>query len=173
MKKSHLVALGLTAMLASSTAMAETIVTTEKKVTEMRSTTPMPAETWQVTKLLGSKVHSISGQSIGEIKDLALDPATGDVRFAILDLGGYLHGRDVVAVPWSLVQTSSTREYFTVNASREQLESSPTFDAKTMTQFGSSQWVEDTYRYYGVPETRTGGNGTMEHHYEEENIQLK
>lgn len=56
-------------------------------------------------KVLGLDVMNASQKSVGDIGDLLVDPRTGEIRYAVLDVGGFLGvGEDHRIVPWSLVE---------------------------------------------------------------------
>lgn len=56
-------------------------------------------------KLIGLNIHNDSDKGLGEIGDLLIDPASGEIRYAVLDVGGFLGaGEDHRVVPWSFVQ---------------------------------------------------------------------
>ena len=56
-------------------------------------------------KLLGLKLHDAADKGMGEVGDLLIDPTTGEIRYAVLEVGGFLGvGEDRRVVPWSLVQ---------------------------------------------------------------------
>src|SRR5436190_21085510 len=56
-------------------------------------------------KVLGLTVHNDSEKSCGEIGDILVDPRSGDIRYAILEVGGVLGiGEERRVVPWVYVQ---------------------------------------------------------------------
>ena len=56
-------------------------------------------------KLIGLKLHDAADKGMGEIGDLLIDPTSGEIRYAVLEVGGFLGvGEDRRVVPWSLVQ---------------------------------------------------------------------
>lgn len=68
--------------------------------------TARPAsETHLVThssKVLGLSVHNDSDKNVGEIGDLLIDPKTGEIRYAVLEVGGFLGmNEDKRIVPWA------------------------------------------------------------------------
>lgn len=55
-------------------------------------------------KLLGLKLTNDSDKNLGEIGDLLIDPRTGEIRYAVLEVGGFLGvGEDRRVVPWSYI----------------------------------------------------------------------
>ena len=55
------------------------------------------------SEIKGAKVTNFQNQDIGDIDELLIEPATGQVRFAVLSVGGFLGlGSTKVAVPSSV-----------------------------------------------------------------------
>jgi nucleotide-binding universal stress UspA family protein/sporulation protein YlmC with PRC-barrel domain len=61
-----------------------------------------PAHGLSARELIGAKVQDLTHADLGTVDDLALDPATGRVSYAILRFGGLLGvGEKLFPVPWS------------------------------------------------------------------------
>lgn len=55
--------------------------------------------------VLGLEVTNDSQKDLGKIDDLLIDPRSGEIRYAVLEAGGFLGmGEDHRIVPWSLIQ---------------------------------------------------------------------
>lgn len=67
-----------------------------------------PAHTYAIypaDKVLGQNVRNDSDKNVGEIGDLLIDPKSGEIRYAVLEVGGFLGvGEDRRVVPWSFIQ---------------------------------------------------------------------
>jgi sporulation protein YlmC with PRC-barrel domain len=56
-------------------------------------------------KVIGLSVQDAAEKNVGEIGDLLLDPRTGEIRYAVIEAGGFLGmGEDSRVVPWAFVQ---------------------------------------------------------------------
>ena len=54
-----------------------------------------------------AKVHNLQNQEIGYIDEVLMEPSTGQVRFVVLNIDGFLGiGGTKVAVPWTAFQRS-------------------------------------------------------------------
>src|SRR5690349_18659084 len=57
------------------------------------------------SEIKGTHVKNLQGQDLGSIDEMLIDPDTGQVRFVILDVGGFLGvGSTRVAVPLGAFQ---------------------------------------------------------------------
>jgi len=53
------------------------------------------------SEIKGTKVTNFQNQEIGDIDEVLIEPDMGQVRFAVLSVGGFLGlGSTKVAVPW-------------------------------------------------------------------------
>jgi len=83
---------------------------------------------WLASSLLGSRVRNNAGQSLGRIKDIVIDPATGKILHLVVSYGGFLGiGGKSVSIPWSSPAVSSARNYVVLDSKRETIEHSPAF----------------------------------------------
>lgn len=119
----------------------------------------------------GEQVYDESGQKIGEIRELALDPKARRVSFVVLSIGGYLGSGDkLVAVPWEALSTipdaNNPKLLRTLLATTpERLREAPEFRAGAEAKpFEDPEWVLSVYQFYSVrpywssrPQTETGG----------------
>ena len=86
----------------------------------------MPAE-----KLIGLKAKNVGDDDLGSIHDLLADPRTGELRYAILDVGGFLGmGSTQRVVPWSLFNVTVDQKdkdewHLRADLSKEQLSAAP------------------------------------------------
>jgi hypothetical protein len=63
-----------------------------------------------VTSLLGKKVWGPTGDDMGRIVDLLIEPS-GQIRAAVIDFGGFLGvGNRKIAVNWNLLKVHSAAD---------------------------------------------------------------
>lgn len=99
----------------------------------------------QASKVLAVEVRSQDGKALGKIQDLALDPKSGEIRYAAFSVGGAPGvGEKLVAVPWNSfnVQASQGGELAVSSSARkQQLEKAQTLqnDGRWPSQAGSAE----------------------------------
>jgi sporulation protein YlmC with PRC-barrel domain len=83
----------------------------------------------QAQNLIGRDVVGPTGDQIGEVNDLLMDPQSGRIQEVIIAYGGFLGlGERLVAVPWSEVQFSTDGETIIAPMTEEQLETAEAWD---------------------------------------------
>lgn len=82
---------------------------------EPEAPAPPPAEAQQLSTtqgVIGAAVKDHLGERLGEVKDLVLDPATGQIQSAVLTSGGFLGlRRHEFPVPWRLLHWRDDRSF--------------------------------------------------------------
>jgi len=81
-----------------------------------------------VSEIKGTKVHNLQNQDIGYIEEVLIEPTTGQVRFVVLNVGGFLGiGGTKVAVPWTAFQLSreGNKPRWVLDADKERLKNAP------------------------------------------------
>ncbi|MEW6250383.1 MAG: PRC-barrel domain-containing protein, partial [Planctomycetota bacterium] len=105
--------------------------------------------------LLGMDVRNRQSENLGEIEDLALDPARGQIAYAVLSFGGVAGlGEKYFAVPWQAVNITG-RNRALLDVDQQQLANAPGFDRNNWPNMANRQWaqgVQDFYRQAGAIE---------------------
>ena len=122
--------------------------------------THVSGQTVRVSKFLGATVRDQSGQNIGEVKDIVLQPMNGQAEFAIISLNDSSHRDKLTAIPWRLIQPGTDPMQVTVNTDREKLFAATTFDNSSWPTFDST-YNQRIYTYYGVPYDRSAVGGRV------------
>ena len=105
------------------------------------------------SKIEGSHIKNMQNQDIGTISDLVVNPDTGHVRFAVLDVGGFL-GIDStkVVVPWGAVGLEKNKPgdapSYVIDATKDKLEKAPKFDANKLSDLYTES--RPIFDYYSV-----------------------
>lgn len=118
----------------------------------------MPSHVWRVTELKGTNVLTPDGETLGDIRELAID-SNGRVAYATLSVGGFLGlGDRVVPVPWDLFKVSfegekSDKQLITLAITKKQLELAPEFktDKAMRAEMCEPKWVQRVYEHYSCP----------------------
>ena len=103
----------------------------------------------RASKILGSDVKNLQGNKLGDIKELVVDPDRGRIVYAVLSVGGFLGIKDkLFAVPWTALNLSRDKEYYTLDIDKEKLKGAPGFDRKIWPDMADQHWRADVYKYY-------------------------
>jgi sporulation protein YlmC with PRC-barrel domain len=105
------------------------------------------------SEIKGARVINLQNEDIGDIDELLIEPATGQVRFAVVSVGGFLGlGSTRVAVPWSAFQivTERGKIKYTLDATRERLEKAPRVQGKNYERLYPADAAEPIFVYWDV-----------------------
>jgi sporulation protein YlmC with PRC-barrel domain len=105
------------------------------------------------SEIKGAKVTNFQNQDIGDIDELLIEPATGQVRFAVLSVGGFLGlGSTKVAVPWLAFQfgNDGSKTKYLLDATRERLEKAPRVEGKNYERLYPADVAEPIFGYWDV-----------------------
>ncbi len=103
------------------------------------------------SSLTGNEVFNRQDEDLGDVKDFMLDMRTGKVAYAVLSFGGFLGmGEKLFAVPWSALTLDTDNERFTLNVTKERLESAPGFDKDNWPNMADPVWADGIHTYYGT-----------------------
>lgn len=77
-------------------------------------------------KVEGTAVYNRAGDKLGSIDDLVIDKVSGQVRYAVMEFGGFLGmGTDRYPLPWSMLKYDTTKEGYVVPVDKAQLDNAP------------------------------------------------
>ena len=101
-------------------------------------------------KVEGTSVYNANGDKLGSIDDLMIDKYSGNVRYAVMEFGGFLGmGTDRYPLPWSMLKYDTAVEGYVVPVNKSQLEKAPSY-ASTETPEYSDEYGRKVHDYYGV-----------------------
>ena len=99
----------------------------------------------------GTNVYNESGDKLGSIDDLMIDKRSGQVRYAVLEFGGFLGiGTDRYPLPWNVLKYDTSKDGYVVPLDKSRLEGAPRYalDERPEYDLEYGRRVND---YYGVP----------------------
>lgn len=97
----------------------------------------------------GTNVYNAAGDKLGSIDDLMIDKLSGQVRYAVMEFGGFLGmGTDRYPIPWNMLKYDTSQDGYVVPLDKAQLEGAPRYANDSVPDY------DDTYRsnvdkYYG------------------------
>ena len=97
----------------------------------------------------GTKVYNAAGEKLGSIDCVMIDKVTGDVRYAVLEFGGFLGmGTDRYPIPWSALKYDSNQNGYLAPLDKDKLKDAPRFARDQRPEF-SDDYGRGVYDYYG------------------------
>lgn len=141
----------------------------DKAVMERKVTVAATKE-WEqqhrASKIIGTDVHDMKGEKIGSVRDIVIDPRTGNINYAVVSFGGMMGvGGKYFAVPWKSMHPTEDAKNYALNVDREALKIAPGFDKDHWPDMANQQWTTDVERYWqnrqstGTSERSRGASG--------------
>ena len=94
----------------------------------------------RVSKIIGTTVKDTSGEKLGDVKELVINPDTGRVVYAVVSYGGIMGmGDKLFAIPLRALTWIVDKEYYTLDLDKETLKNAPGFD-KNQWPDSASKW---------------------------------
>lgn len=117
-RKSHIFStIAIAAGLTLAPALAQEAIVGEQGASDLRGD-------W----VLGSRITSTQGESIGSIEDLIIDQEEGTITAAIVSVGGFLgFGAKQIAVDWSELEINWDANEIQLELTREEAEEAPEY----------------------------------------------
>jgi sporulation protein YlmC with PRC-barrel domain len=94
----------------------------------------------------GSKIYGPDGEKIGKIEDVIFDHATGNIRYVVVDAGGWLSSKHFIIPPDRLRSSSKHKEDFESTATKEQIENFPPYNETDVVSEDSWKAYEERYK---------------------------
>jgi len=102
------------------------------------------------TSLCGDTVKNAQGEDLGNIKDMMIDTATGQVQYYVLSFGGLFGlGDKLFAIPPQAFSVDTENECMFLNVDKERLESAPGFDQDKWPDMADKTFRNEVYSHYG------------------------
>ena len=93
----------------------------------------------------GSNVYGLNDDKLGDIDDVIFDHGTGDIRYVVVDTGGWLSSKKFLVPADRLQPSAKHNDDYQVNLSKQQIESFPPYDEKTVSD--NDRWNDYETRY--------------------------
>lgn len=99
----------------------------------------------------GTKVYNTAGDKLGSIDDLMIDKRSGQVRYAVLEFGGFLGmGTDRYPLPWNMLKYDTRMDGYVVPLDKSRLEDAPRYQREERPTY-DDEYGRRVNDYYGVP----------------------
>ena len=101
------------------------------------------------SRIIGTNVRDPKDRKIGQIKDLILDGARGEIAYAVVNFGGVMGvGKKFHAIPWQALEPSDDGKYYILHADRETINQAPGFDKARWPDMADRKWNAEIDRYW-------------------------
>ena len=101
-------------------------------------------------KVEGSAVYNNAGEKLGSIDDLMIDKRSGQIRYAVLEFGGFLGiGTDRYPMPWNVLNYDTSKGGYTVPLDKARLNSAPKYNVEEVPTYDRA-YGATVDQYYGT-----------------------
>lgn len=101
-------------------------------------------------KVEGTAVYNQAGDKLGSIDDLMIDKVSGQVRYAVMEFGGFLGmGTDRYPVPWSMLKYDTSQDGYVVPLDKSQLSGAPRYNDDAVPDYDEA-YNTRVNTYYGL-----------------------
>lgn len=98
----------------------------------------------------GTDVYNMAGDKLGSVDDLIIDKQSGQVRYAVLEFGGFLGmGTDRYPMPWNMLKYDTDKDGYVVPLDKDKLERAPRYAQDDVPSY-TSDYSRQVNGYYGV-----------------------
>lgn len=98
----------------------------------------------------GTAVYNTAGEKLGSIDTLMIDKQSGQVRYAVLEFGGFLGmGTERYPLPWSTLKYDTRQDGYVVPVDKGTLENAPRYADNDAPAY-SDDYGRKVYDHYGV-----------------------
>ena len=99
----------------------------------------------------GTNVYNAAGDKLGSIDDLMIDKLSGQVRYAVMEFGGFLGiGTDRYPLPWNMLKYDTAKEGYVVPLNKSTLDKAPRYPDDRPPSY-TDDYGRKVHDYYGVP----------------------
>ncbi len=94
----------------------------------------------------GTAVYGSDGDKLGKVDDVIFDHHTGDIRYAVVDTGGWLSSKKFVVPADRIHGYAKDEDAFQVDMTKERIEQFPRYDEKSLKSEDDWKRYEDDYK---------------------------
>lgn len=103
----------------------------------------------RASRVIGTAVKNMSGETIGKIEDVILDKTENRIMFAVVGFGGLFGlGEKFHPLPWSALDYQDDKDAYVVPYDKAQLEAAPTGSIDELTRDDGTRHRDSAYSYY-------------------------
>jgi sporulation protein YlmC with PRC-barrel domain len=101
------------------------------------------------TTLIGDGIRNPQNETLGDLKEIMMDTASGKIAYAVVSYGGILGlGDKLFAVPWSAFSIDHENHKLVLNVSKERLKDAPGFDKDNWPNFADPAFTTSVGDWY-------------------------
>ena len=101
-------------------------------------------------KVEGTAVYNSQGSKLGSIDDLVIDKHSGQIRYAVLEFGGFMGmGTDRYPMPWGMLKYDTARGGYVAPIDKDKLANAPKYEDGDMPAY-NSEYSNKVNGFYGV-----------------------
>ena len=105
----------------------------------------------RASRVIGTTVYNTAGEKLGSVDDLMIDKVSGQIRYAVLEFGGFLGmGTDRYPLPWNMLKYDTSKVGYVVPFTKEQLKAAPAYDIEELTRDDGYGARDTSFKYYNV-----------------------
>jgi len=93
----------------------------------------------------GAHLYGLNDEKLGKIDDVIFDHATGEIRYIVVDTGGWLSTKKFLVPAQSVRVSGQHKDDFEVGLSKQQIESFPPYDESNLDS--EERWNDYEGRY--------------------------
>ena len=86
------------------------------------------ADIAEAEDIRGVKIYGRNDEKLGTIDDVIFDHSTGDIRFVVVDAGGWFSSEKFLVPPHRLHTSAEHEEDFSVNLDKDQIKNLPRYN---------------------------------------------
>ncbi len=103
------------------------------------------ADSHDTDDVRGAAVYGPDDKKLGKIDDVIFDHATGQIRYVVIDTGGWLSSKKFIVPPQQLHASAQHEDDFAINLSKDQIERLPPYNESSIES--EKNWRDYESRY--------------------------